>query len=874
MRSYATAVLLRRLTIGALACFALLSGAARAQSIDVSIRLTPPTSPLLNGVTHGVDSTLSLDVVNTNDQRYPLRHIAFRVPSGYTLRATSRGPEGFGTAINGREVEFEAPCSAPGIPAAGGLGQFQLDVLPPGSPTANDVNETLEVVSMGDDACSGDTVWYANGSVAFVRRVLRVVSGELTDVAGTATQITSAKVRWTIQNGSSVRKSGITVTSAAVPGFASVSCSPLSLNANRSSTSTCTYSSPTGAAGSYTFAARAGAAGASAVGTSLVVPIGAVVTWDRPVAVVGRGPHEFSIRVVNNSPVAVSRVQVLTPAGWSGQSAVSGTGLSPNSCAGAPCFTGSLAERQTASLRVRFTTAPAVAVNTSYTFQVQIQRGASTTTLPQAVTLVAPLPDVAGLTVLSDADGQVLSWTNTDRPDSAHDGVVVFRTASSVVPPLPQDFVDYATSPLPAGIVYADEGGSTQRDFADPAVGAYNYRVCNRDEFLVYSGCRTSFWNNQGYADSAVAQGAWTHQLGGQSLLLPTVIAGNRVAIPTNRPAIDVLDLTTGQRLFDPVPLPSLPSSSTPATRVVDGRLLLFAADQSGTVTAVDLEAGTVAWQKTKLGERFVAGVSGVTRSFGGPAFQAAYAVDLLLLGSATTGNVLAIDATTGETLWTVNAGASVQALVTYDSAGYRFYVPTAGGGVVAFDMRPSGPTAPAVPLAGWQNPGGAYSLYCARTYEATSIACVDRTGVLLVLDAATGAIRASLATGLTSPSTLIRVTGATPGFVVTNARQVQRIVASGAPTVLSTLGTWLPTSGVISSALVLSVSGYVVVSSSDGSLHRLRLSDAQWLSQTPPLPSVTSPRFLGPIAYDTANGLYVFGSSEGRVWAIPTSSF
>lgn len=841
----------------------------------MTIRLTPTVAPLLAGVTHGVDSTLSLDVVNTNDQGYALRHITFRVPAGYTVRTTSRGPAGFTTTVTGQDVLFQAPCGAPGIPAGGGLGQFLIDLTPPGGSTANDVNETLTFVGMGDDFCSGDTDWYANGrSLPFVRRVLRVLSGQVTDVGGAAGQITSVTVSWSVQNRSNQRKRA-TITSSAVPGLGTPSCARPNINAGQTATATCTYSNLTLSSGAYTFTARADASSATSLGTTFGFTFGAEVQWPHPVAVAGRAPHEFTINVVNNSPVAVDRVQVLTPAGWSGQSAISGSGgLAPATCSGAPCFTGSLAERQTATLRFRFTGAPAVTQNTSYPFQVQVRRGTATTTSPQAVILVAPLPDVSGLTVLSDAEGQVLSWTNTSRDDSAHDGVVIFRTVAPAVPPLPQDFADYATSPLPAGVVYADGDGSTQRDFADPAVGAYNYRVCNRDALLVYSGCRTSFWNNQGYADSAVAQGAWTHQIGGQSLLLPTIVAGNRIAIPTNRPAIDILDLASGQRLFDPVTLPSLPSSSTPATRVVDGRLLLFAADQSGTVTAVDLEAGTVAWQRIKAGERFVAGVSGVTRSFGGPAFQAAYEVDLLLLGSATTGNVLAIDATSGETLWTVNAGAPVEALVSYDNAGYRFYVPTVGGGVVTFDMRPSGPIAPAVPLAGWQNPGGSYSLHCTRSYEAGAMACIDRSGNLLILDGATGAVRAQRATGLSSPSSLVRLTGAAPGFVVTNANQVQRLAPTGTPAVLSTVGTWLPTSGVISSALVLSVSGYIIVAGSDGSLHRLRLSDAQWLAQSPALPAVTSPRFLGPIAYDTVNGLYVFGSSEGRVWAIPTSSF
>jgi hypothetical protein len=279
-----------------------------------------------------------------------------------------------------------------------------------------------------------------------------------------------------------------------------------------------------------------------------------------------------------------------------------------------------------------------------------------------------------------------------------------------------------------------------------------------------------------------------------------------------------------------------------------------------------------VLWTAAKINESFVAGVSGITRAYGHPSFQASYSMDVLLLGSATTGNVLAINALTGETLWTINVGAGVRALVTYDSNTNRFYIPTASG-VTAYDLTPSGPSAstPAVPLVGWTNPGGSYSLYCARTWETGSISCIDRSGVLRLIDGATGATRASISTGLATPSTLVRFGGASPGFVVGNATQVQRIGASGSPYGLSLLGSWTVSgSNVISSALVLSTSGFIIVASSDGSLQKLRLSDAGWLAQNPAVPSAMPGNLLGPVTYDPTSRLLVFGTSEGRVWALP----
>jgi outer membrane protein assembly factor BamB len=308
----------------------------------------------------------------------------------------------------------------------------------------------------------------------------------------------------------------------------------------------------------------------------------------------------------------------------------------------------------------------------------------------------------------------------------------------------------------------------------------------------------------------------------------------------------------------------------TCALPISNGRLALFAADQSGRVTAVDVEAGTILWQTTKTNESFVAGVSGITRAFGHPSFQAAYSMDVLLLGSATSGNVLMVNALTGATLWTVSAGAQVRALVTYDSNTNRFYVPTTAG-VAAFDLTGSSPSTRAAALAGWTNPGGNYSLYCARTWDVGTIACIDRSGVMRLLDAATGAVRTTYASGLTAPSTLIRFSGTSPGFVIGSSSQIQRLAAAASPYTLTRLGAWSASgSATISSALVLSVSGYVIVASSDGSLHRLRLSDATWLAQSPAVPAVVSGRLLGPVSYDTTHGLLVFGTSEGRVWAIP----
>ena len=876
---------LARLAFGATLAFALLTGSARAQ--DATVVLAPVAAPLRTGVTHATASTLSLDVTNQRtDARLCL--VEFTLPGGYA--GTSTAPSGWSVDVNGSVIRFRAlwTCATDGI-ESGGSSRFVLNVTPPSASAPSDVTEqlgvragTCTVVWFIIPVCTSD--WSVDG-VAFVRRVLRVGTPTATS------SLNSAVVSWPVTNRSSAPKT-ISLEPGALAGLPAPVCPPVTVNAGATGTIACTYANP--ASGTYTFAASASAgAAATAVGNTGAATIGVIhLAWrGQPRIVVGRTatPYEFTLDLFDDSPSRIQRVDVNLPAGWSGAKATGGeSGLQPStncSASSTACWVGPMnsgATRAALTFRVTSALVPASA-SREFVIRLTPRGGGAAVDVFLSIMVHVPIPDVEGLTVLSNEEGQFISWTNSGRADALHDGVVVFRTEWPAVPPRPVDFVDYAAQPVPE-LIHVDLPGATTRDLTD-GIGRYNYRVCNRDAHLVYSDCRTGFWNRGGYVDSAQPpSGGWTHQLGGEALQLPSVTSGNRVSIVTNRPAIDLLDLRDGMRLHDPIPLPSLPSSSTPSTVLANGKLALFAADQSGAVTAVDLEAGEILWQAANDGESFVAGVAGITRSFGAPAFQAAYPHDLLLLGSATTGNVLAIDGVTGETLWTVNAGAPVSSLVNYDARSNRFYVTTEGNGVVAFDLTGSGPSAatPALPVAGWVNPdpGGLYTLHCTRSYQAGRLGCVNRAGMLREIDGATGAVLALHDTGLRAPSSIVRAPAPAYGYVVGNATEIQRLAAD-ATSGLSRAGSWLASAAgtepatTISSALILSTSGYIMVSSADGALHRLRLSDASHLSQSPPVSSATGgPLELGPVAYDTANGMFVFGTAEGRVWAVPSSSF
>jgi hypothetical protein len=620
-----------------------------------------------------------------------------------------------------------------------------------------------------------------------------------------------------------------------------------------------------------------------------VTPPGTVsasrVEWAPPAVVRTRSapPYLFTVTVTNGSGAAVSEVRVVNPQNglWTGMaSAGTSSPLTYRSrtISGATTtlrYAGTLAPGATASLQFSFAGVPAVTQTTGYPFQVLVYpagAGQFFTTHAVTASVAVPIPDVGQLSILSSPGGQVLSWVNTSRTDALHDGVVVFRTPAPGVPTVPADFVDYSVpANQPADFFYEDGEGSTTDTLADPAVGAFNYRVCNVDALRVYSSCNTGFWNGAGWLDSALAPaGGWTHQLGGAVLLQPGIIPGNRVGVATNAPSVAVLDVATGDRAFDPVPLGALPSSGTPAAQIGDGRLLLFAADAGGGVLAFDLGKGALAWQAQKTGEAFVAGVTGIIRQYAPAAFRAAYPGDVLFL-SSTTGRVLAVDAASGATLWTVNTGvaAGVRANTWYDVLTNRLYVATNGGGVLAYDLGTSSPAGPPSPLAGWSNPGGTYRLACARAPTSTELACVDVSGTLSLLDKATGAVRASLATGAVSPSALARITGAAPGFVVGNASRVVRVNQAGAPPVLTAAGQWAP-GLTLSPAQAFPGPGMIVVAASDRRLHKLSLVDASDTGQSVLVTPQPASVLVGPPAFDVLNEMFVFGTEDGRVWAVP----
>lgn len=862
--------------------------AARAQALTVSLASG-------GAVYAGQTTTLTFTATYTNANPFhPALHgIDVSFPVGYTVTSAS-GPSGdwtFSTANDGVTARFLAPCTAAGL-VAGESASFTVTVARPAA--GSDLVDTLtgsgtSVYAPGGTSqyCEGNwdgAIWYLGSSLTVPVSILR-----LTGAATPAKLLgpgASSTVVWTIHNGSDT---GRTVTFDRIPGGTSgtgwtASCGTdlngATISSGASSSMTCTYGFQS--SGTFSFTGTASAPNAAPPSAAVAVDVGAAdAAWDHGVVVLGRAT---TLTLTNASQALVGGFEIrnASAGGLTVESASATNGLlyqEGSSNGQVAVFTGTLAAGASATVTIRYGTGGLTSpTSTGFTFDLIPTDGSAhaiSKTL-SSVPLVLPLPRVLGLGVLSNANGRRLDWTRASGNGATPAGVVVFRSDASTVPPVPTDFRQYRAG-VDAGVAYADTSGASTTDqtYAEAGSGSYNYRVCSHDASFIYSECESGYWNTAGWLDSAVPPaGGWTRQVGASSLDLVGMFQGGRAAVPSNQgPTLTVLSLSDGTRASAPTALTAMPAVNTVGAQLPDGRYVAFAADQNGVVTAVDVVTGARAWPAGRGSyplESFVAGSTGIARSAAPPAFQAAYSTDVLVLGSATTGNVLGVDAATGEVLWTVPTGSPVYALPTYDPASNVLYVP-ANDGVFAYDLTGSSAGVAPQPLPGWTPPGGSYTVQCTRTTAAAYIACVDRTGVLRVLDKATGAVHSQLSTGVSAPApvSLVRMSAGTPGFVVGSAAKVVRITASADLTTLVASYTWAP-GETLSPPLGFSVSGYLIVAASDQRLHKLSSETLAELGRSEAVLSRDPTTILGAPSWDSVNRRYVFGTGEGRIWAVP----
>lgn len=913
----------------------LFAGPARAQAV---VTLPAAPAPFENGVTHGVPSVVTFDVRNTTNKA--IKRVLFQLPTGYRVDArasTSAGGDWSVCVVSGttQQLMFN---SRDGI-ARGGSNRFGLGVTStsPAAASSTD-NEGQTQVSVSDaywDSCSVVSVWFGGfdrvGNVPpFPRRVLHVSSGEtpLQQLAPPAV------VTWTVTNYASADKNNVVLDGCS--GSLSLGRYPPATAGSNVGTRRCTYQ--VAGPGSYTYSTRARDGAATSAGTQFgPIDVGAArVSWVRSTLVLGRPRDPIELQVVNASRATITRVDVTNASsGWSVQDATTSSSAlvydAPGSTRSDQVFQGAIAPGETVTLKIWFSGSPNVSTRTLFPFQVKLTPTAGndySVSFAQDVALdvVAFPPDVSRLTVLSTptapgrAGGQTLSWTN---PTTAHSGVVVFRAAPSAPAP-PVDFVRYEVGELhgTSEVVFANHTDPTVRSFFDPAVGVFHYLVCNHDASFVYSECRTDTSQNPDpeilarqrhyYAQSAVAPaGGWTHQFGGEALMQIQLYAvtndarpelRRRSTVPTNRGEVSVVNLANGVhapdlegRPIEPIPVTGgLPSTYTPGWRLANGQLLAVAADQDGWLTAIDLESGKAWRERIRAGpelpyESFSAGVSGVASTGGSPAFKRAYpSMDVMFLGSANSGRVLAIDAASRTVLWHVETGSrdvprTVDALTIYDQGTNSLWVPTSKG-VVAYDLEKSSGVRgeeKAPPEKAWMRDAegvvlAAHTIHCVRTAHAAYMACVDTEGTLRVVNKSTGWVQSSVDTSVSLPSSLRVVTGGTPGFIVGNATKLVRVAADASLSTLTASSSWGPTDWTLSPIIVLSAERYVVVAANDLSstgihLYKLSTEDLHEVAVSPyDVTPADRSTIVGPPSYDSNTQLFFFGTEEGRVWAVP----
>jgi outer membrane protein assembly factor BamB len=191
---------------------------------------------------------------------------------------------------------------------------------------------------------------------------------------------------------------------------------------------------------------------------------------------------------------------------------------------------------------------------------------------------------------------------------------------------------------------------------------------------------------------------------------------------------------------------------------------------------------------------------------------------------------------------------------------------------VVALDLSSSTTATPPGRATTWTSPPGNHRVACVRTTVASAIACVDTSGTLRVLDRSRGTILGQFSTGVSGPLALARVVNGTPGFVVSSLSQVLRVTGNATLTTLSAVPGYQSNGQKLSPFYLNSAAGWILVASTDLRVHKLSSETGQEIGQSAPITSRTTGMLLGTPSYDTTNNRFIFGTSEGRVWAIPAN--
>jgi outer membrane protein assembly factor BamB len=351
----------------------------------------------------------------------------------------------------------------------------------------------------------------------------------------------------------------------------------------------------------------------------------------------------------------------------------------------------------------------AVTRDTSFLHSMELTQVSSTESntlrveAPITVFLNRVIPEVEGLVALSGPQRNTLMWTNPPE----HDGVLVVRAVGAAPSTRPEAGRRYAVGETlgNATVVYTDEL-SVASSFADTGLTdgtAYHYRVFNHDALYRYApgNAPQSLGLKSQPTSRAPGQPLWCYSVGFSTLQQPITELGKGIfsANTSGRVTANLYDTTNpvfdGNERWRPVQLQGAVQSRFPIVPL-HGRTgqYILTGDQAGYPYALSADTGEVLWRGALLGTLQSFPVVQLY-DYADAAYRAAHpnrdlAVFATRLSTGTNNKVVALDAGTGQPVWTYAPGdlGMVSGGMLVDYTYNRIYVGARSEGNTLASLR------------------------------------------------------------------------------------------------------------------------------------------------------------------------------------------
>ncbi len=351
----------------------------------------------------------------------------------------------------------------------------------------------------------------------------------------------------------------------------------------------------------------------------------------------------------------------------------------------------------------------AVSSDTAFSHQLELTQVSGTTTntlrvdAPVTLFVNRAVPEVDSLVAISGQNRNTLVWANP----SEHDGVLVLRAVGTAPNTAPEPGRRYvAGEPLGnATVVYSDElsVASTVEDTGLTNGTAYVYRVHNHDTLYRYSpgNAPQSLGLKSTPTSREAGQPLWCYSVGFSTLQQPITELGVGIFSSNTSGRVTANLYDTADALFDgnerwrPVQLQGAVQSRFPIVPL-HGRTgqYILTGDQAGYPYALSADTGEVLWRGALLGTIQSFPVVQLY-DYADAAYQAAHpnrdlAVFATRLSTGTNNKVVALDAGTGQPVWTYAPGdlGMVSGGMLVDYTYNRIYVGARSEGNTLASLR------------------------------------------------------------------------------------------------------------------------------------------------------------------------------------------